>query len=311
MTPDDMIQRYAYAVAKRLPVSMQADVRAELHALLHEDIQALAGDDAIPLKLVEERIVAFGPPSEVALRYHRPAPIIELVDTGLFVKLALGLILGLTVLALSIGVSSSGQTASQLQDGLRDAIFVVLGFLLACFWALGVLRRAQPKLFAWKPNKLPAVRDPDIISRPLAVSALVAGSMGLLILMDPISFFDLLLGGQSPSTLAHAFTYDRQFLSERAPLLWIMLTFSLLILALATIEGRWRPITRKVALGLSLVVAVISLWVVLAGPIFVAAPTDQSMKFWVALIAGITCVDIWLKWRDLAVNGRSSVLRPQ
>jgi hypothetical protein len=303
MTPDDMIERYAYAVAARLPHSMRADVRAELSALLHEDTQAVAGDGSPTLQQVEERIKSFGSPQEVALRYYRPSPIIEAVDTPLFSKLALGLVLGLTVLALSIGLSTPEARGPQLEEGLKDAIFLVLGVLLAWFWALGALRRSQPKLFVWKPAKLPPVRDPDLVSRPLAVSALLAGSAGLIILVDPIAFFDLALGGQSPSLLAKAFTYDHQFLAERAPLLWSVLTFSLLILAFATIEGRWRPITRKLALGSSLVIALISLWVVMAGPIFVEAPTDQSMKFWVALIAGITCVDVWLKWREQRQGG--------
>jgi hypothetical protein len=308
MTPDDLIQRYAHAVASRLPLPMQADVRAELHALLHDDIQALAGDEEPTLKLVEERIMAFGAPQEVALRYHQPAPIIEAVDARLFSKLALGLILGLGILTLSIGMSSPDQTAAQLQVGLRDAIFLVLGVMLALFWGLGALRRAQPKLFAWKPTKLPAVRDPDQVSRPLALSALVAGSVGLLILMNPIAFFDLLLNGQSPAALVNAFTYNDQFLSERAPFLWSILTLGLLIYGFAAIEGRWRPLTRTIALGCSLAIALISLCVVLVGPIFVAVPTDQSMKFWVALIAGVTCVDVWLKWRDhLSTRGLSAL----
>jgi len=310
MTSDDLIQRYAHAVASRLPLPMQADVRAELHALLYDDVQALAGDEAPTLKLVEERILAFGPPQEVALRYHRPAPIIEAVDTRLFSKLALGLILGLTVLTLSIALSSPDQTAARLQGGLRDAVFLVLGVLLACFWGLGALRRAQPKLFAWKPAKLPAVRNPDHVSRPLALSALVAGSLGLLILMNPIAFFDLLLGGQSPAALVYAFTYNDQFLSDRAPFLWGALIVGLVTYGVAAIEGRWRPSTRKVALALSLAIAMISLWVVLVGPIFVALPTDQAMKFWVALIAGITCVDVWLKWRDHLSTRSTSVPKP-
>ena len=44
MTSDELIQRYAQAVASRLPYAIRADVRAELYALLHDDIQAKAGD---------------------------------------------------------------------------------------------------------------------------------------------------------------------------------------------------------------------------------------------------------------------------
>lgn len=302
MTPDELIQRYAQAVASRLPHAIRADVRAELYALLHEDVQAIAGDTIPSLQQVEERIIAFGPPQEVALRYHRPTPIIEAVDAHLFSKLALGLVLGLIVLAISIGLSSPTTTSKVLQDGLKDAIFIVLGVLLSWFWALGALRRAQPKLFTWKPANLPPVRDPDLVSRPTATLGLLAGLVGLLILMNPISFFDLLLGGQSPAMLAQAFTYDIHFLSDRAPFLWGALALALLTYAFAILEGRWRPVTRKLALGLSVAIAVISLWSVLAGPMFSATPTDSSMKFWVSLIAGVTCADVWLKWRNQALK---------
>lgn len=306
MTPDDMIQRYAHAVASHLPYTMRAEVSAELYALLHDEIQELAITGAPTISQVEERLLNFGPPKEVALRYHRSAPIIEAVDTRLFAKLALGLVLGLTVLALSIGLSSPERGTQALEEGLKDAIFLVLGILLVCFWAFGALRRAQPKFFAWRPASLPAVRDPDLVSRPLALSAIAAGSAGLLILMNPIGFFELLLGGQIPNMLVQAFTYNDQFLGERAPVLWIALALGLLTFAVAAIEGRWRHLTRKLALGLSLLIAVISLWVVIAGPIFVATPTDQSMKFWVALIAGVTCIDVWLKWRDLSTHRPST-----
>ena len=57
MTPDDMIERYAYAVVARLPHSMRADVRAELSALLHEDTQAVAGDGS-PTNVSLERFCA-------------------------------------------------------------------------------------------------------------------------------------------------------------------------------------------------------------------------------------------------------------
>lgn len=138
MTPDDMIQRYAHAVASHLPYTMRAEVSAELYALLHDEIQELAITGAPTISQVEERLLNFGPPKEVALRYHRSAPIIEAVDTRLFAKLALGLVLGLTVLALSIGLSSPEPGTQALEEGLKDAIFLVLGILLVCFGHLGL-----------------------------------------------------------------------------------------------------------------------------------------------------------------------------
>ena len=300
MTPQDMIARYAQDVARRLPKQMRADVRAELEALLMDSLRERAASGAPTEAMATELLVSFGAPREVALRYHAPPAIIEPADTALFSKIAFGLLIALGVLAISVILSAPHASQSEwrliangVAEGYVRSSLLVLGILFALFWLLGAARRAHPGLMAWKPGSLPPVRDPDQINRLGAVAALAAWALGFLILMQPVASFDLLWGGQAPAALRDAFAYDETFSRARAPILWSVLAASLLVYAWATVEGRWRKLTHRIILGLSAAIGLVSMWVILAGAIFEAPMTDQATKFWMALIAGFTLIDVW------------------
>lgn len=306
MIPQDMIARYAQDVARRLPTQMRADVHAELQTLLMDSLSERAADGAPTEAMATELLVSFGAPRDVALRYHAPSAIIEPADAHLFSKIAFGLLIALGVLAISVILSAPHATESAWRqiasEVARDAVrssLLLLGLLLAVFWAWGAARRANPGPMAWKPRALPPVRDPDHINRLGNAAALAAWTLGFLILMQPVAFFDVLWGGRSPPALQQAFAYDDSFSRERAPVLWGLLGASLLLYAWATAEGRWRKLTRRIEWGLSAAIGLVSVAIILAGDIFVAAPTDQAMKFWMALFAGITLIDAWRQIREL------------
>ncbi len=300
MMPQDMIARYAHDVARRLPKRMRADVQAELQALLMDSLRQRAAGGAPTEAMATELLVSFGAPREVALRYHAPSAIIDPVDAGLFSKIAFGLLIALGVLAISMILSAPHATQSEwrliaygvAQDYVRSSL-LVLGVLLLVFWLLGAVRRIYPGLLAWRPRSLPPVRDPDQINRLGAAAAVTAWTLGFLILMQPVAFFDVLWGGQTPAAMRHSFAFDETFSRTRAPILWFVLGASLLLYAWATVEGQWRKLTRRIDLGLSVAIGLVSTWIILAGPIFAAAPTDQIMKFGMAVNAGFTLIDVW------------------
>lgn len=300
MTPQDMIARYAQAVAQRLPRRMRADVHAELQELLMESLRERAAGGAPTEQMAADLLTSFGAPRDAALRYHAPPAIIEPADTRLVTKIALGLFVALTVLAISVILSASHATeaewrliANQVQEDYVRSVLIVLGLLFGFFWILGAVRRARPGPLVWKPASLPPVRDPDQVNRLAAAAAFTAWTVGFLILMHPVAFFDLLWGGRTPAALRDAFAYDATFSRERAPVLWGVLSASLTVYAWAAIEGQWRKLTRRIDLGLSAAIGLVSMWAILSGPIFAAPMTDEAMKFWTALIAGFTLVDVW------------------
>ena len=306
MTPKDLVERYVQDVARRLPREMRADVAAELRDLMMDSVNERAGGREPDAALVKDFLMSFGAPAEVALRYHAAPAIIEPVDARLFVKLALALLLALGVLTISVAFAAPHLSPSELRLAshklAKDAVelaFLILGVLVALFWLLGAARRLYPRLAAWDPAALPPVRDPDHINRIGYALAIGFWTLGLFILVRPIGLFDLLMSGRTPPALQHAFAYDDAFSRQRAPLLWALLGCQILAIAWATLEGRWRPLTRRVNVGVAIALCAVMGWVVLAGDIFQAAPANQTMKFATALLWGFTLIDTWQKFIDV------------
>ena len=60
-------------------------------------------------------------------------------------------------------------------------------------------------------------------------------------------------------------------------------------------HGRWSAILRRIELGLSLVTCAALAWTVLDGPVFMAASSDRTVKFFLVLIVVFTLLDIGVK----------------
>ncbi len=305
MTPQDLIERYVQAVARRLPRRMRADVATELRTLITDSVNERAAGRAPDEQTVSDYLVALGAPAALALSYCAPPVIVEPRDAPLFTKLASGLLIALAVLAASVILAAPHEASNDWQaiaasvtNQYLIAALQVLGLLLVVFWLLGAARRRHLWLAAWTPRSLPAIHDPDQVNRAGYIAALAAWSLGFLVLMQPVAAFDLLFGGQAPEALRHAFTYDETFSRARAPVLWSLLAASLILFAWATIEGRWRKLTRQLELVASMLICIVSVWVILAGDIFQAAQTDQTMKFGMALTAGFSAIEVWRQIRE-------------
>jgi hypothetical protein len=190
--------------------------------------------------MAADLLTSFGAPREAALRYHAPPAIIEPADTRLFTQIALILFIALSVLAVSVILSAPHATtaewrqiADRVQDDYVRSSLIMLGALFGSFWLLGAVRRARPRPLVWKPASLPPVRDPDQVNRLGAAAALAAWTVGFLILMRPVAFFDLITSGHTAPALRDAFAYDATFSHDRAPFLWGVLSASLLVFAWA------------------------------------------------------------------------------
>ncbi|MFZ2030919.1 MAG: hypothetical protein WAU68_11465 [Vitreimonas sp.] len=305
MTPNDMIARYAQDVARRLPKEMRADVQAELQALLTDSLRERAANAAPTNAMAADLLVSFGAPRDVALRYHTPPAIVEPVDARLFAQLAASFLGGLAIVTIGFALAAPSGTpdvAPQAQQKYLEAALQVLGLLVAIFWAIGALRRRNPQWSAWKPSALPRLIDPDHVDRLGMALTVLAGACGTLVLSNPAVMFNIIWSGHPAPALLHAFAYDGDFLLVRAPLLFSCLGLSLAVLAWVAIEGRWRKLTRRVELVLTLAICAVMAWSILAGPIFQAAPTDQLMKLCVAIIGGFALTNAWSdrdrRWGD-------------
>ena len=307
MNAHEMIARYAHAVARRLTGAMRADVRAELEALLIEELEgrSVGGepDEAAACALLRD----FGDPATVALTYHTPAPVIDPRDAHAFGKITLVGLTALAVLAISVALSDPGAASdpgasSRIAEDAATLGLQGLGALLAVFWILGAVRRRMQER-AWSPRKLAPVQDPDAVNRPLMALAIGFWSAGLAVLIfGPATVFDLASGGAAPAALIDAFTYDAAFAAERAPFLWSMLAAAIMFSAWQMIDGRRTPLSRRAEAILTVLLSAALFLIVLAGDIFAAEPANQYMKLAMALFGGWGLIDgtsaLLRDWRE-------------
>jgi hypothetical protein len=310
MTPQEMIERYAHDVARRLPKRMRADVETELRDLLLEDLSER--EPSPDEKTTSDFLISFGAPAEVALRYHTPAPIIEPRDSRLFEGLAFGLTSIFAILALSAVISGNDGKGppDKVAVDLTATSLQILGALAAVFWVKGMLDRAQCDAPDWKPSALPRVRDENHINRVAGLAAIVFWSIGLTMIIDPMILFAPFVGSNPPPALAQAFAYDDAFKTYRAPLLWPLVAAGIGLYAWATIEGHWRPLTRQISHALSIIIILLMVWSLFAGDIFVAEETDRGMKFGMALAAGFGIMRLWLRIGDDFAKIEAPPLKP-
>nr|MDT0662414.1 hypothetical protein [Micromonospora sp. DSM 115978] len=306
MTTDDLIESYLSDVARALPRRQRRDVVLELRTLLAEELAAKAeqADRAADETMTYELLRAFGRPAEVAARYQPGPVIIDAADTRRFVRLTVGGVLVIWLLGLLDAVLVAAETDPTpilvLQIWWAKAGLPVLwwpGLLVVCFGAAAWARRRWPNTPVWKPRPV----DRDRINRTGLAAALVFFTVGTAVLVRPAIFLDVFaavfLDGPAAPAAYHAFAYDDEFYSTRAPVLLPLMILHLTLFAVLIARGRWEPLTRRIDLGLNLAICAVLTWILLAGDIFQAQPTDELVKLVVVLIVLGALVDAAVKVR--------------
>lgn len=291
MNAQEMIERYAYAVARCLPPSRRADIRAELTGLLREEVAARAEAGEPERDAARAVILGFGPPRTAAQHYQSTAPVIEPRDTRLFWKIAVSVVAALCILATSVVLSDpAADNDPAFGRGVAEEAVLaglqVLGLLLIAFWGLGAWHRRAPSR-PWSPDRLAPVADPDAVNWPLTVLAVGFWTAGLAVLVaGPATLIEALLGGSAPAPLIEAFAYDADFVGLRSTLLWTALAVSIAIYAWPLVPGRRSPFLRRVDAVATLALSLLLYAIVLAGGVFANEPADEYMKIAMAIFAG-------------------------
>lgn len=168
----DLIDRYLYAIGRRLPTGQRADILAELRASLEDDVEARSDgtpDRAVVVDVIRE----MGPPGQVAAAYHPTRQ--YLIGPELFplFRLVLGIVFSVTVGiqlgALLLPFVLQGQAVEGLSTfwGLLGSLPSTLGLVVVTFAALQVLDvRPEMTQQPFDPSNLPPVeRDDEPVSR--------------------------------------------------------------------------------------------------------------------------------------------------
>ncbi|GEM_PF-943788 len=304
MNAHEMIKRYTHQVARRLPKNMRNDVRAELEALLSEELNEKSAslvDGQTPDEVTaRELLVSFGSPADAALRYHAPQLIIETRDSRLFGKIAGVLLVSLFILAISVFLSeprataeASSAVAERIARDTTELALQILGALLVIFWLVGFIRRRFPN-DNWNPKSLAPVRDPDKINRPLNIAAILFWAGGLTVLAaGPAELIAAAAGENAAPAIRAAFAYDSEFAAERAWFLWSLLAAAIALHLWQTIEGRRRRLTRILSVILTLAISAALFEIVLTGDAFASEPANQIMKLAMALTGSYGLIEVW------------------
>lgn len=300
MNANDVIESYITDVAVQLPRKQRNDVAFELRELLNEELQARADASgrAVDVEMAIEFLRAFGRPADVAASYRPTLTIIDPADGHAFLRAT---VIGLAII-WCVGLFTQ----------FREPVDAGLGFLsvlgqwwvstvIPSLWWPGVLavsfgmaawtRRRWPQTSKWKPR----AGDRIVGNRATLVMGIVGILCGLFVLLDPRWLLDVLFNGHAAPAAYEAFTYTDTFVQRQAPWLLALLLLNIPMWIAVIVKGRWSPMMRRMETGLSIVTCAVLVWTLLDGPVFKAAASDSTARFFLMLIVAFTLLDIAIK----------------
>ncbi len=252
----EMINRYVYAVTRRLPQKQRSDIEKELRGLIEDMLADRAGSRAVSEEDVEAVLLELGSPAELADQYRTKEKYLigpAIYDTYIFVlKIVLGAVaLGITVAITIDYIVTPPGTFLTVVSGYFNALFPALlsGFasvtiIFALFERFDVAIGREEKEKKWSPAALPPLPVKKAIIKPS--EAIV----GLVFAVLAVIFFntaDHLIGVYSfsqdvPTQVVPLF--DHGVFRSVLPLLNIMLAMGITRELLKLAIGKW---TRSLA----------------------------------------------------------------
>ena len=287
MHATEVIETYINDTVRLLPRRQRDDVAKELRTLLNEELHAQsdesgrAPDESLALKLVR----GYGNPNEAAARYQPPWSIIDPADSTSFVRAA---VIGVGALVLHAGISMRLPSLRGTADSLVNiGILVWLGVLVVAFSAKNWIRRRWPATLLWAP------RDRDRTNRVGTAVLIPVATFFIVLYGAPVWVLDQISGGRLDTSWA---AYTADFQRWRLPCFVGLMFGNLALLALVTIHGRWRRITRRISIGINMAIACLVLFFAVDGNIFQSSAVDRIAREVLALVAAIylPCVGVML-----------------
>lgn len=240
--PNDLLDRYVYAVSRYLTPYRQGDLLSELAANLHSEMEDKAAALGRPLTQDEQADVLrrHGPPLIVAARYQ---PQRSLIGPELFpfysftITRLLPLVIGINLLAQAAGIIfGPAQTpiAQRVNFGsvFGDLIYAVFMFLVIVTAAFAVVEAYKVNIrqaiehHKWDPRKLPKA-EPIVHEGPRHPWADVIASIVFLAWLLAFPRFPILLFG--PYVALHLLNIDLPTIWHT--FYWIIIGFNVIQLA--------------------------------------------------------------------------------
>jgi hypothetical protein len=287
MQASEVIEAYIGDTVRLLPRRQRDDVAGELRSLLNEELHGRAQESGRPpdAPLALSMVRAYGRPNEVAARYQLPWAIIDPADSTSFLRAA---VIGAGALVLLAAISTRLPSLREAADHLVTiGLLVWLGILVVAFGAKSWIRRHRPATAPWQP------RDRDRTSRVGTALVIPVATLCIVLYGAPAWVIDRISGGRIETSWA---AYSADFQHWRLPCFLGLLAGLLVLLLFATIEGRWRRLTRRINIGLNLALACLVLFFAVDGDILQSSQVDHVVRDVLALVGVIylPCVGVQL-----------------
>jgi hypothetical protein len=275
-------------------------VAAELRALLHEELGARARESGRPADEALALVRGYGPPGEVAARYHPARAIIDPADTTNFLRasfIGTGALILLSVLRRY--TPSRPETDD---DAVGRWVLDWLGLLLLGFGLKGWIRQRWPSAAPWKP------RDRDRVSRVGTAVMVPFATLVLIFYAAPARVLDLVSGGRIDTGRVE---YTADFQRLRLPWFIGCLAGLLALQAFAAVRGRRNWLIRRVGIGLNLALACMALAFAVDGNLFQSEEADRIARDVLALVAVVyvPCVGVMIYGEIGRVDRRAVITK--
>lgn len=265
-----LIERYIYAIKRRLPGTVKEDLAQEIESLIYDELEEKFGEKAeYSQEQVEEVIDEMGHPSKVAERYRGDKQ--YLVGPTLFpvFKMVASIVLGATTFGLVVAfiVERFAMIDSGLWENTMDFFMLIPSLFSALIGAFGgvaltfsIIERVgnfdgkEVNLYEdWKVKDLPELPEENEIVRLWEpIVAITFGTLGILFFNAYVYNGGLLFIDSFPQSLHVYHIFDFDALRYFLPLWNISFIFSMVPHFIHIRTGRYTLLTRiwEIASGL-------------------------------------------------------------
>lgn len=274
----EMIDRYVYAVTKRLPQPLREDIAEELHGLIEDMLEAHAQGSVVTEKDIETVLSELGNPRHLAEKYRGTKRYIigpEVYDSYISVlkiimitvTVAMGITFSVQIITDPVGILDHFvDLIVSLVIGIPQVFgWITFAFIVIEYGGFKAKNRGTSK--EWNPADLPPVPDPK---KQIKHREPVVGIVFFVLLIFFVAFSNHYLGVFifKDDKLSTIIPFLNQANIEKyVPLIILFLGFSVLKECLKLITGKW---TYQLVLYTAIInlASIVVVFVMITGPAF-------------------------------------------
>jgi len=279
----NLLDRYIHEVGRFLPRKKRGSIQAELRSSVVDTLEDRYGPDP-DQDQVEEVLLEFGKPRDVAASYHPRGQ--YLVGPGLFplfqmvAWIVVAAVLGAQLLAFGVGVFIAGEPFSVLETiaSLLSSIPASLGWVLVTFMILQYFD-AKPYLEEepWDPKSLPEMNPKENLKK----GELIFGLVGGILILALVTLFPQWIGF---ITYPGGAFYPNPVILDYLVLIQVSLLATILMNIYLLWIGSWTFLTRVIKLGLDAFGVVILAFLIQGHNALLAMKGSSSFDAWISAI---------------------------